>query len=66
MKVKKGHEIDELVVIKLYRSNYARDLMLSKIIKEFLEIFHLLFLNAMMDAAVVSTFVEPDGIRSFE
>ena len=28
MKAKKGHEIDELMAIKLFRSNYARDLLI--------------------------------------
>ena len=27
MKAKKGHEIDELMAIKLFRGNYARDLV---------------------------------------
>ena len=27
MKAKKGHEIDELMAIKLFRNNYARDLV---------------------------------------
>ena len=33
MRAKKGHEIDRMMIIKLFSGNYARDLMFKKSIK---------------------------------